>query len=70
MPNPALNSATDEAWYCPICKQYQDENCQRDPCLMRMEVKMVEDCPDCDKGVCNCQDCNGVCKVCGGTGKW
>jgi hypothetical protein len=27
-------------------------------------------CPDCFNGVCNCPDCNGVCKVCGGTGIW
>lgn len=32
--------------------------------------EFAEPCPDCDNGVCNCQDCNGVCKVCGGTGKW
>jgi hypothetical protein len=29
-----------------------------------------DECPDCINGVCNCPDCNGVCKVCCGTGRW
>lgn len=33
-------------------------------------AQTIETCPDCENGVCDCDQCKGICLVCRGTGKF